>query len=353
MKTCNCNCNTLCTTPTWSTGKLSTTMGNVTQISTNLTKRDYLGAIAVRLNIGRMDYSVAPGLYAIGSPGSDSPVLVSANYKLSFDRLRQALEGIDSWILVLDTKGINVWCAAGKGSFSTNEILRKIQENKLLDLVSHRKIIVPQLGAPGVSAHDVKKKSGFQVVYGPVRAKDIPAFLNNNMQATPEMRRVRFSFMDRLVLIPIELIQWSQYAFFVAVCFFFLAGMNKEGYSWKLVLQEGTKSALSVLGCFIASGMLVPILLPWLPGRAFSIKGSIVGLAIAMILFSCQNLTPCEIAAWLLLLPAIASFMGMNFTGATPYTSLSGVRKEMRYAVPIQIICAVVGLLLWIISRFI
>ena len=74
-----------------------------------------------------MDYRVEPGLYAVGSPTADSPVLVSANYKMSFDRLRSALPGVDAWILVLDTKGINVWCAAGKGTFGTDELVRRIE----------------------------------------------------------------------------------------------------------------------------------------------------------------------------------------------------------------------------------
>ncbi|HQL32652.1 MAG TPA: hypothetical protein PK969_05305, partial [Treponemataceae bacterium] len=68
----------------------------------------------LRLGIGRNKASVTPGLYFIGSPGAASPVLVSANYRLSFDALRKELSGIDAWILVVDTRGVNVWCAAGK-----------------------------------------------------------------------------------------------------------------------------------------------------------------------------------------------------------------------------------------------
>ena len=66
-----------------------------------------------------MRFAVDPGLYALRNPGEQAPVLVTANYKMSFDRLRQALPGRDAWILVLDTNGINVWCAAGKGTFAT------------------------------------------------------------------------------------------------------------------------------------------------------------------------------------------------------------------------------------------
>ena len=85
----------------------------------------------------------------MGSPSPDSPVLVSANYKLSFDVLRRSLAGIDAWILVLDTKGINVWCAAGKGTFGTEELLRRIAAVRLGEVVSHRRLVLPQLGAPG------------------------------------------------------------------------------------------------------------------------------------------------------------------------------------------------------------
>ena len=67
----------------------------------------------VRWSIGRNNYKIEPGIYALGSPDKNSEVLVTANYKLSFDTLRKNLTGLNVWILVLDTKGINVWCAAG------------------------------------------------------------------------------------------------------------------------------------------------------------------------------------------------------------------------------------------------
>jgi CO dehydrogenase/acetyl-CoA synthase gamma subunit (corrinoid Fe-S protein) len=107
-----------------------------------------------------MRYTVEPGIYAIGEPTAESPVFVSANYRLSFNRLRSGLAGRDGWILVLDTKGINVWCAAGKGTFGTEELVNRIETVGLGGIVAHRKLIVPQLGAPGISAHEVKQQSG-------------------------------------------------------------------------------------------------------------------------------------------------------------------------------------------------
>src|SRR3990172_2220623 len=103
----------------WITGSIETSTGSVATISTELSRGDRLNAVKVRWGIGRMKYQVPPGLYAVGQPDRTSPVLVTANYKLTFDRLRSRLSEINAWILVLDTKGINVWCAAGKGTFGT------------------------------------------------------------------------------------------------------------------------------------------------------------------------------------------------------------------------------------------
>jgi hypothetical protein len=131
--------------------------------------------------------------------------LVTANYKLAVDLVRSHLTGLNVWLLVLDTKGVNVWCA-GKGTFGTEELVRRIASVNLADVVKHRNVIVPQLGATGVAAHEVKRATGFSVRYGPVRASDIPAYLAAGTRATPAMRRVRFGWKYRLVLAPVELV---------------------------------------------------------------------------------------------------------------------------------------------------
>jgi len=191
----------------WVDGVHATAIGNVPRARTRLGFRDRLGTLMVRSGFGRSRYRVPPGLYAVGSPTSDSQVLLSANYKLSFDHLRRSLGGRDAWILVLDTHGINVWCAAGKGTFGTAEIVRRVRSCGLSRVVGHHKLVAPQLGAPGIAAHEVRQATGFHVVYGPVRAKDLPAFLDARMTAPPEMRRVSFRLRDRLLLVPVELTQ--------------------------------------------------------------------------------------------------------------------------------------------------
>ena len=140
-------------------GKLETPVGLVPQVSSILTRSDHLGTFKARWGIGRMHYTVCPGLYALGKPNETSPVLVTANYKMSFDKLRKELESRNLWILVLDTKGINVWCSAGKGTFGTMELVSRIESSGLAKVVSHRELILPQLAGPGVAAYQVKKLS--------------------------------------------------------------------------------------------------------------------------------------------------------------------------------------------------
>ena len=147
----------------WFKGWKQSPVGKVARISTHMVLKDKLGGCRVRWGIRRMHYSVPAGLYAVGEPDSDSPVLVTANYKLSFDLLRRELSGRNLWLLALETFGINVWCAAGKRTFGTSELVNRIQKVQLERVVNHRVIILPQLGAPGVAAHEVKKATGFRV----------------------------------------------------------------------------------------------------------------------------------------------------------------------------------------------
>ena len=144
-------------------------MSEIQTVETTLTAGDRLRHWGYRWGLGRMHAAVTPGLYRVGSPDRESPVLVSANYRMSFDLLRSALAGRSAWILVLDTKGINVWCAAGKGTFGTEELIRRIYQHKLVEVVGQRRLVVPQLGAVGVAGSEVKKVTGFTVVWGPVR----------------------------------------------------------------------------------------------------------------------------------------------------------------------------------------
>jgi acetyl-CoA decarbonylase/synthase complex subunit gamma len=293
-----------------------------------------------------MDYLVEPGLYALGCPDRDSPVLVTANYKMSFDRLRSRLGGRSAWILVLNTHGINVWCAAGKGTFGTEELIGRIKTHRIADIVSHRRIILPQLGAPGVAAHRVRKNTGFWIVYGPVRAEDLPRFLDSGLKATPRMRRITFPFKDRIVLAPVETVMALKPAGIVFSILLFLGGIGKDIFSYSRMMSHAPYALTIVLSALFSGAVLTPALLPWIPGRPFALKGALAGIAGAVLLnyrFGISLLSARGFGG-IFLLATFSSFLAMNFTGASTYTSLSGVRKEMKFAVPAQIFTLLAGL---------
>lgn len=330
--------------------QLVTVVGNVPRVATQWTWRDRLGAIGIRWGIGRKRYRVEPGLYAVGRPDQGAPVMVTANYKLSLDHLRRAVDGLTAWILVLDTKGINVWCAAGKGTFGTNELVERVGAAKVAQVVSHRTLIVPQLGAPGVAAHEVQRRTGFKVVYGPIRATDIPTFLRNGMRTTPAMRQVTFTLWERLVVVPVELVHTFAAATLAMLGFFLADGLGRHGYHAAPGHWGGI--AAMVWGTLLAGVVLTPVLLPWLPGRAFAVKGAEMGVLTGAGLWWCGGYGMVQGLAVMFLSVAACSFLGMTFTGCTPYTSASGVRREMPWAVRLQILGCLVGVVLWMVAHF-
>jgi len=285
----------------------------------------------VRWGIGRLSYLVPAGLYAVGYPTDQDPVIVTANYKMSYDILRDQLAGRNLWILVLETNGVNVWCAAGKGTFGTRELVRRIEETGLPHLVSHRRLIVPILGAVGIAAHEVRELSGFEVCYGTIRAGDLPEYLDNGMITTPPMRQLTFSLRERLVLIPVELmLSLKPLALigFLLLVVPTLLGFPSSGFRLTVAFYAAALTGIAV----------TPILLPWLPGRHFSIKGARAGLALVLgygVFGDMPGHNVLHALAAFLILPAVSAFYALNFTGCTPFTSNSGVKKEMRIAIPL------------------
>ncbi|MCA1916411.1 mercury methylation corrinoid protein HgcA [Methanospirillum hungatei] len=313
---------------------------SIFQTDSHITTANRIDHLLARWGYKRSGHTVRPGLYRLGNPDADSPVFASANYTISFDILRSNLKGFDAYILVLDTKGINVWCAAGKGTFGTDELVKKIESTGLSHIVSHRKIIVPQLGAPGISAHEVKRRSGFTVEYGPVRAADIPEYMKTG-KATSEMRQVFFPIQDRLVLIPIELVHVAIPTIIISIILWFLAG---------------PLAAFAAITAVITGTVLFPIFLPYLPTHDFSMKGFILG-GLSAVPFSAMYAQSSDLPEWalaagaivpLLIIPAVVAYLGLNFTGSTPYTSRTGVKKEIFKYVPIMAAMTGIGTIIGI-----
>jgi hypothetical protein len=336
-------------------GFITTETGPVPRIKTKLSIQDRISTLIVRCGINRNQYRVAPGLYGIGQPDKTSEVLATANFKLTFDHLRKELAPLNAWILVLDTQGINVWCAAGKGTFATRELVSQIQRADLDKIVDHKRIIVPQLGATGVSARAVKKESGFRVVYGPVRAEDIPKFLEKDRKATPSMRTVTFSFIERIVLTPVELQIVLKPALITALIFFILSGLGPGFFSFSGAWSRGITATAFLLTGMVSGAVITPALLPYIPGREFALKGIIAGSLTGLVMLGVMSSAIPSFSAGLALFLfclTISSFLAMNFTGTTPFTSPSGVEKEMKRHIPIQLVTLILAAGIWLYSAF-
>jgi acetyl-CoA decarbonylase/synthase complex subunit gamma len=172
------------------------------------------------------------------------------------------------------------------------------------------------------------------------------------------MRRKAFPFKERAVLVPIELVAASKVAVLVLPVVFILGGLGGSGGFWAKAMNHGLFAVMAFSLAILLGAVVTPLLLPFLPGRAFALKGfflSVPGVIFYLYFWdmgSAARVGQLEKLAWVLLIPAISAYLAMNFTGASTYTSLSGVKKEMRWAVPMEIGAAVFGLVLWLGTLF-
>jgi NAD-dependent dihydropyrimidine dehydrogenase PreA subunit len=138
------------------------------------------------------------GLVRIGNPDNNSPVFLTCNFHLTVERVRRALRGLNAYLLVANSRGINVWCAATGGLFTSHDIISSLKTSGIEDLVAHRNVILPQLAAAGIEPKVVRKKTGWNIIWGPVYASDIPLFIENRLKKTPQMREARFPMLQRI-----------------------------------------------------------------------------------------------------------------------------------------------------------
>jgi len=311
-----------CSNPCSSESEEKEITSEIFQTDSVISSKNRLDHISARLGINRMDHIVKPGLYSLGKPDPDSEVFVTANYTLSFDALRKSLSGFNAWILVLDTKGVNVWCAAGKGTFGTEELIKRIAATNLSKIVNHKKLILPRLSAPGVSALEVLRKTGFRVIWGTIRSDDLPEFLKTGI-ISPEMKKVSFTFKERIVLTPIEFMHYMPY---FAVPAIILGIFGLGAISGKLILT------------LIAGTVLFPALLYILPTKDFTIKGLCLGYIVMCPVIIWETIHIPTYGLWyflqvisdLLLWPSITAFLALNFTGSSTFTSRTGAKSEIQ-----------------------
>ena len=159
------------------------------------------------------------GMLTIGNPGRSSPVFLTCNYHLTVKRVKRALRGIDCYLLVANSKGHNVWCGATGGHFTNHDVISVLKTSGVNGLVDHRSVILPQLAATGIEADRIRKRTGWKIIWGPVYAKDIQAFIKNDFKKTIEMRVVTFPLASRIEMAIMWAFPFSIIASLITICF--------------------------------------------------------------------------------------------------------------------------------------
>ncbi|GAB4524335.1 MAG: hypothetical protein Fur0018_07880 [Anaerolineales bacterium] len=270
------------------------------------------------------------GLYAIGNPGRKSPVLVTGNFDLTVRRVVKALDGqVDCWLLVADSAGINVWCAAGGGYFSAEKVIAAVKTSGVAQVVDHHALILPQLCANGVDGWRVREETGWGVHWGPVRARDIPAYLAAGRKKTDAMRYVDFPLKARLEMVTVTL---GFYALMILLPIFI----------WWRHLFWPVTFALLGLTYFYA------VVHPYLPGKdglwkSIPLAGlALIGLAVYSSLWG--RLSSQSLFNWSLGLIGLSVFTGGELQGMSPL-----MRGEQANWGIEAVIGAALGLIYWLV----
>ena len=239
------------------------------------------------------------GLRTIGNPGPDSPVLVTCNFDLTVKRLTRILERLDVWLLVADSRGVNVWCAAVGEEFNSRSVVSAIKTSGVADMVNHRTLILPPLGAAGIKANEVRDSTGWKVMWGPVYAADIPQYIKNNFKKTDSMKRVTYRLKERL--------DTALGSFFP---FYFLGGIGFLLFGRHLFVEYILTGA--------AAFILFISFCPWIPGKTGHIKALWIDIILGIILIGTVLFSEIEgypIRTYLIMALVIFPLYGLDLGG--------------------------------------
>ncbi len=263
----------------------------------------YLRDTVLRL----LPHRAPTGLVRIGNPGRSSPVLVTGNFTLTVRRMRDALRGHDCWLLVANSKGVNVWCASGGGHFTHHDIISAIHVSGIRDLVDHREVILPQLCATGVERRRITEATGFETRWGPARLEDLSAFLDRGARVHSRERFMRFPLWERIEMAAMWAVPMAVIALPVL---------------W-LVAGLGTAAAATVSVVAMVAALFA--LIPWIridgPARYLTFTA----FALAAILFAAGVLsgfhmaTPAHLVAVAIACVSAMAVLAVDLAGTTPW----------------------------------
>lgn len=214
------------------------------------------------------------GLFPIGNPGNSSPVIVTGNYTETVRRMKKTMRGQDVWLLVANSKGINVWCAASGGHFTHHDIISAVVVSRATEKVANHTLILPQLGATGIERKKVTEATGWETIWGPARIEDLPEFLRQGHLATPFQRYMRFPLWERMEMATLWGIPMIVLGFFI---FLLLGG-------WRVGFSVSVAAAFISYGIFAAlPGLVIQGWKKWITFAVFAFAGVLIGWSILYI----------------------------------------------------------------------
>jgi len=269
---------------------------------------DWLAAI-IQSALRFFPFPTQPGLRVFGRPAREAPVFVTCNFSLTVRRVSRVLCDMDCYLLVCNSKGINVWCASSAGIFTAHSVISALKRSRLGEQVRHRRLILPQFSAPGIDVARIERATGWECVFGPAYARDIPAYLEAGCVASPEMRLARFPLRDRLEMV----LMWGFPLSVLTVVVLLIIG--------KVALIPGALGLIWSISVLTLLAFKLLLRVRWLPIGLF--KAQLVGLFVVagIVVWGVllDDWSTREIISWSLGAVAVALVMGVDFEGQSPY----------------------------------
>jgi acetyl-CoA decarbonylase/synthase complex subunit gamma len=150
-------------------------------VLSDLTPETLFPLLLARMNIfsdPQRPMATKEGIYEIGGPSEESPVVLTCNFSLTYFIVMGEVESsrVPAWLLVKDTEGLSVMTAWAAGKFVADAIAPFVQKCGIADKVKHKKIIIPGYAA-AISGELEEELPGWEVQIGPREAAHIPAYL--------------------------------------------------------------------------------------------------------------------------------------------------------------------------------
>nr|KXH70039.1 MAG: hypothetical protein AM324_10265 [Candidatus Thorarchaeota archaeon SMTZ1-83] len=293
------------------------------------------------------------GLFSFNDADSNSPVLVTTDYYMTVYRVTEAIERqkLKCHLLVVDGRGINVWCGSRGGSVDTDSVLAAISNSNLGEKVSHHILVLPQLAASSISK-SVLAENGWRAVFGPVEIDDVREFIENENRKSREQSIATFT-LNRRIEYNLAHLTFETIMFLIMTPIFWaLSFLGGPLLSWHDYWM--TNLLLLVIGVWIL-GTFMALADPLMPTSSGYVRGAITGiLALVvwkMVLLFISFFSIAAVVyewAWLdasgLTILGLSLFVGFNWGGSTPQLGEAQMTRDIIAGIGTLVVLFALGI---------